>query len=221
MVQANRIRGIIFDLDGTLYVSPAFADTIQDAAAGYIAELRGITPGLANQLMAAVRSLLAEETGAVPTLSAICTRLGGNVRDLHTFFEGCLRPEAFLTRDERVIALLERLAHRIPLYLFTNNNRGLTTRIIDYLGLNGLFRRIYTIDDTWKAKPDEEMLDCILADAELMPAQALFVGDRYDVDLRLPEQRGCPVYLSQSVEQLLRLEDILGAAGTQQHFFMV
>jgi putative hydrolase of the HAD superfamily len=212
---ANRIRGIIFDLDGTLYVSPDFAAAIQDAAAGYIAGLRGITPDLAEQLMAAARSLLAEETGAVPTLSAICTRLGGNVRDLHTFFEGCLRPETCLTRDDRVIDLLERLAGRIPLYLFTNNNRTLTTRIIDHLGMNGLFRRIYAIDDTWNAKPDDGMLDRILADAGLKPAQALFVGDRYDVDLRLPEQRGCPVYLSQSVEQLLRLEDILGAAGTR------
>jgi len=211
---ANRIRGIIFDLDGTLYSAPDYAAAIQDAAAGYMAGLRGITPEQSGRLMATTRSLLTEETGGVPTLSAVCTRLGGNVRDLHTFFEGCLRPEAYLTRDERVVALLERLARRIPLYLFTNNNRVLTTRIIEYLGLNGLFRRIYTIDDAWKAKPDEEMLDRILAEAGLLPSQALFVGDRFDVDLRLPEQRGCPVYLSQSVEQLLRLEEILGGADT-------
>jgi len=54
------------------------------------------------------------------------------------------------------------------------------------------------------------MLDLVLAEAGLKPSQALFVGDRYDVDLRLAEQRGCPVYLSQTVEQLLRLEGILG-----------
>ena len=65
------------------------------------------------------------------------------------------------------------------------------------------------IDDTWKGKPDESLLDQILAEAWLLPSQALFVGDRYDVDLRLPEQRGCPVYLSQSIEQLLRLEELL------------
>ena len=206
---ANRIRGIIFDLDGTLYVSPDFADTIQDAAAGYVAGLRGITLGQVEQLMATTRGLLTEATGAVPTLSAVCTSLGGNVRDLHTFFEGCLRPEAYLIRDERVIALLERLAQHMPLYLFTNNNRALTTRIIDYLGLNGLFRHIYAIDDTWKGKPDEDILDRMLAETGLKPTEALFVGDRYDVDLRLPKQRGCPVYLSQSVEQLLRLEEIL------------
>jgi len=211
-LQAKRIRGVIFDLDGTLYVSPGFAATIQDAAARYIAGLKEITPDNACREMATTRSLLTEETGGVPTLSAVCTRLGGNLHDLHTFFEGCLRPEAYLTRDERVVALLERLAPRIPLYLFTNNNRVLTTRIVDYLGLTGLFRRIYAIDDTWTGKPDEGLLDRILAEARLIPSEALFVGDRYDVDLRLPEQRGCPVYLSQSVEQLLRLEEILGTA---------
>ena len=208
----GRIRGIIFDLDGTLYVSAVFATTIQDAAAGYIARLKGVGPADARQLMAAARSSLAEETGAVPTLSAVCSALGGTVPDLHLYFEGQLRPEDHLILDERVTALLENLAQRLPLYLFTNNNRSLTTRIIDHLGLNGLFRRIYTIDDHWIAKPDEGLLDLILAEAGLKPAQALFVGDRYDVDLRLAEQRGCPVYLSQSVEQLLRLKEILGEA---------
>jgi putative hydrolase of the HAD superfamily len=210
----SRIRGIIFDLDGTLYVSPEFAATIQDAAAGYLAGIKGISPDQAGLMLAATRRILTEETGEVPTLSAVSTRLGGNAPDLHAFFTGCLRPESYLIRDERVVALLERLEQNIPLYLFTNNNRALTSRIIDILGLKGLFRRIYAIDDSWKAKPDESMLDRILAEVGLMPSEALFVGDRYDVDLRLPEQRGCPVYLSQSVDQLLRLEVVLGATET-------
>jgi putative hydrolase of the HAD superfamily len=213
-LQTNRIRGIIFDLDGTLYVSAEFAATIQDAAARYIAGLQGITPAQAEQLMTATRRLLSEATGAVPTLSAVCSMLGGTVPDLHAFFTGCLQPEAYLSRDGRVVSLLERLGHTMPLYLFTNNNRALTDRIVDILGLHGLFRNIYAIDDNWRGKPDEGMLDRILSDAGLMPSEALFVGDRYDVDLRLPEQRGCPVYLSQSVEQLLRLEKILGPVGT-------
>jgi putative hydrolase of the HAD superfamily len=152
---------------------------------------------------------LIEERDEIPTLSAVCGELGGNMRDLHAFFEVCLQPEAYLTRDQRVITLLKNLTKNHSLYLFTNNNRALTTRIIDCLGLNGMFRRIYAIDDTWKAKPDEGMLDRILAEAGLLPSQALFVGDRYDVDLRLPEQRGCPVYLSQNIEQLLRLGGLL------------
>lgn len=214
-LQAKGIRGIIFDLDGTLYVAPAFADTIQDTACSYIAGLKGIATDQACRLLATTRALLKEETEEVPTLSAVCTKLGGNVRDLHAVFTAHLRPEAYLIRDERVVALLKRIEQSIPLYLFTNNNRDLTTRIINILGLDGLFRHIYTIDDTWHGKPDEGLLERILAEAGLTPPEALFVGDRYDVDLRLPEQRGCPVYLSQSVEQLLRLEEILGAVDTR------
>jgi putative hydrolase of the HAD superfamily len=203
------IRAIVFDLDGTLYDSPSFAAAIQDAAAEYIAGFKQIEPKEGRRLLAETRCQLAEERDEIPTLSAVCCHLGGNVRDLHSFFQESLRPEAYLLRDQRVMDLLGKLAATRALYLFTNNNRALTTRIIDYLGLSSMFRRVYTIDDTWTPKPDEGMLNRILADAGLLPAQALFVGDRYDVDLRLPERHGCPVYLSQSIEQLLRLEDLL------------
>jgi putative hydrolase of the HAD superfamily len=205
----NDIRGIVFDLDGTLYVSPSFAETIQDAATDYVAGIRGITADEAKQLMAATRSRLIEERDELPTLSAVCSEMGGNALDLHRFFVERLQPEAHLIRDQRVTDLLERLAQQYSLSLFTNNNRALTLRILDLLGLKGIFRRIYAIDDSWQPKPDDGMLDRILAEAGLSPPQVLFVGDRYDVDLRLPEQRGCPVYLIQSIEQLLRLVELL------------
>jgi len=203
------IKGIVFDLDGTLYVAPAFAAAIKEAAVGYISFLQGISCDDARQLMADTRAMLAADDSIVPTLSAVCTALGGNLRDLHAVFEATLRPEAYLVRDERTIALLERLAQRCDLYLYTNNNRALATRIVTYLGIDHCFRRIFTIDETWRAKPDGELVARVLREIGQAPAEVLFVGDRYDVDLRLPEQCGCPVYLTQSVEQLLRLEELL------------
>lgn len=205
----GRISGIVFDLDGTLYDSPEFAATIQDSAAGYIAVLKQVAAADARRMIADERSRLIEESGNVPTLSAVCRHLGGTVQDLHAHFTASLQPESYLVRDDRVIRLLNRLGSAIPLYLLTNNNRILTDRIITHLGLDGLFNKIYAIDDNWQAKPDQALLERILAESALQPAQTLFVGDRYDVDLRLPEQMGCPVYLSQTVEQLLRLEEIL------------
>jgi putative hydrolase of the HAD superfamily len=205
----SSIRGIVFDLDGTLYVSEPFAATIQEAAVGYIALIKGVGGDEARLLMVATKTRLSETHGVTPTLSAVCIELGGSIRDLHTVLEAQLRPESYLVRDERVIALLERLSRRFELCVYTNNNRALTTRIIAYLGLDGFFRHIFAIDDRWLAKPDEEMMERVLDRLGLAPVEALFVGDRYDVDLRLPEQRGCPVYLSQNVEQLLRLEELL------------
>jgi putative hydrolase of the HAD superfamily len=205
----SSIRGIVFDLDGTLYVSEPFGATIQEAAVGYIALLKGISGDESRSLMVAARSRLSEAHGITPTLSAVCIELGGSIRGLHAVFEARLCPESYLVRDKRVIPLMERLSQRFELCVYTNNNRAMTTRIIAYLGLDGFFRHIFAIDDRWLAKPDEEMLEQVLDRLGLAPAEALFVGDRYDVDLRLPEQRGCPVYLCQSVEQLLRLEELL------------
>jgi putative hydrolase of the HAD superfamily len=205
----SHIHGIVFDLDGTLYESREYASTIQEAAATYIAGIKKTDREYARQLIIDTRRKLAEERDEIPTLSAVCGKLGGTIQELHAYFQSHLHPESYLLRDLRVIALLESLKEHFPLYLYTNNNRALTIRIIVLLGLGGLFRKIYAIDDTWTAKPDEEMLNRILDETGLLPEEVLFVGDRYDVDLRLPEQRGCPVYLSQSVEQLLRLEDLL------------
>lgn len=205
----NGVRAIVFDLDGTLYTCEAFAATIQEAAAGYIAGIRGITAGEARELMAATRRRLAEESGTVQTLSAVCRELGGTIQGLHAFFETALKPESFLVRDERVIRLLRCLAAQFPLFVYTNNNRILATRIVSYLGFDGIFRQIFAIDDAWLPKPDERSLERVLQQTGFAASELLFVGDRYDVDLRLPEQFGCPVYLTTGIEQLMRLEELL------------
>jgi len=165
---------------------------------------------VAEQLMAATRLRLAEESGTVQTISGVCTALGGSPQELHRYFVQTLHPEEYLVRDARVIRLLEHLAGRYPLYIYTNNNRELTGRIMAILGVAHTMRGIFTIEDTWRGKPDRELVEELLQRIGLAPGEALFVGDRYDVDLRVPEQLGCPVYLSQSIEQLLQLEGLLG-----------
>jgi len=203
------VQGIVFDLDGTLYAAPEFAATIQDEAVYYIARIRGISAVEACQLMSSTRKQLTEESGTVQTLSNVCTHLGGSISELHACFEERLRPEVYLERDQRVITLLQRLREHFCLYIYTNNNRALTTRILAHLGLDGLFKQIFAIDDDWLAKPDEGKLERILAVTGVPAERLLFVGDRYDIDLRVPEQKGCPVFLSQHLDQLLRLEELL------------
>ncbi|HPX61148.1 MAG TPA: HAD family hydrolase [Deltaproteobacteria bacterium] len=204
------ISDIVFDLDGTLYVADGFAATIRQEATAFMAKLLKCSPEQADRVMAETRCRLAEENDSVPTLSAACSRLGGTLPDMHAWFESCLNPETHLVRDQQVVELIARLRRKCGLHIYTNNNRVLTTRIIDYLGLSGMFTHIFTIDDTWRPKPDRTRLEQLLALTGHPAQQVLFVGDRYDVDLRLPEQLGCPVYLSQNLEQLLRLETVLG-----------
>lgn len=204
-MRMNKISAIVFDLDGTLYESDIFAALIQDSGRDYMAGVLGLSVKETGELMNRTRIRLQEELGSVQTLSAVCTDLGGNIQDLHAYFSANLRPEAYLQRDQRVIGLLKALAAHYSLILFTNNNRALTMKIIAVLGFDNCFEKIYTIDDAWNAKPNEETLTQILAGIGAGADEVLFVGDRYDVDLRLPEARGCPVCLVRSVDQLLKL----------------
>lgn len=206
---AHGIRAIVFDLDGTLYVSDEFAASIQQEAASYLAGALGTSLGETRKTMAETRRRLTEEQGGVATLSGVCGSLGGSVAEMHAFFREKLAPESFLTRDQRVVDLLGRLRTRFKIYLYTNNNRALSEKITQILGIDSCFDGMFTIDDDWKAKPDSEKLDRILGKIGVRPGEALFVGDRYDVDLQVPEKLGCPVYLSQSVDQLLLLNRLL------------
>jgi HAD superfamily hydrolase (TIGR01549 family) len=211
---AGEIRAIVFDLDGTLYVSDEFAAAIQDGAAVYLSGVLEVSVEEARQTMAATRRRLTKERGVVQTLSTVCVSLGGSIPDVHAFFQKHLTPESFLIRDDRVVALLKRLRQQFALYVYTNNNRALTARSTRVLGIDGCFNGIFSIDDTWRAKPDEERLEQILKTIGLPACEVLFVGDRYEVDLRLPEQKGCPVFLSTNIDQLLRLDQLVSSEGT-------
>jgi len=135
--------------------------------------------------------------------------LGGDLPELHRRFAGEITPEPFLSRDERVINLLLSLGRRFDLSIYTNNNRLLSERIMSAIGVAGLFRRVLTIEDGWRPKPDPEALENVYRLIGRKPAECMFVGDRYDIDLRLPAAMGSTVFLATSVEELLPLNKLL------------
>jgi putative hydrolase of the HAD superfamily len=206
---ATRIRAIVFDLDGTLYVSDEFAAVIKDAAVAYLAALLGLDREQARTAMAETRDRLTAESGAQPTLSAVCRAVGGTLPGMHEFFQQRLRPESYLVPDRRVIDLLDRLRCQAALYIYTNNSRPLVNRILVALGLEGLFRGVFTIDDSWRAKPDQGGLEQVLAIVAEPAEGVLFVGDRFDVDLCLAKRNGCPVFLCRTIEDLLQLDRLI------------
>ena len=182
---------------------------ISRTACGYIAELKGIGPEEADILIREARKELTKRGGTDATLSMACIELGGDLKELHRRFAREIQPELFLSRDERVVELLRMLAGGFELYLYTNNNRNLSERIMKVIGLTDLFRRIFTIEDTWSPKPDRQTLQNILLEIRKKPEECLFVGDRYDIDLRLPAEMGSAVCLVKSVDELLPLCKLL------------
>jgi len=209
MNAAKRPAAIIFDLDGTLYVDLEFSREIARCAARYIAVVNGVPEERAAALIKETRRRLTESTGWEASLSLTCTELGGELRELHRRFEAEIDPLPFLTPDPRVPELLQALAGRYEIYLYTNNNRGLSGRIMDRIGISGLFRKVFTIEDSWHPKPDRETLEIIYRAVGHPPGECLFVGDRYDIDLRLPASLGSSVFCTQTLARLLALINII------------
>jgi putative hydrolase of the HAD superfamily len=203
------LKALLFDLDGTLYVNNDLGREIHLSGCRYIAEVRGITPPEADAMVRETKKRLSAENGIECTLSHVCIELGGDLRDLHRRFAEEIRPEGFLSPDKRVAGLLGSLGMRFELFIYTNNNITLSHRIMELIGIAGMFRRVFTIEDSWRPKPDRMALEGVYRAIGRKPAECMFIGDRYDVDLRLPAEMGSTVFLSASVEELLPLNKIV------------
>jgi putative hydrolase of the HAD superfamily len=199
------LKALLFDLDGTLYMNAALGREIRRSACRYIADLKGIDAAEADLLINDTKKRLTAASGIDTPLSLACIELGGDLRELHRRFAEEIDPVPFLSRDERVVELLKILGSSFTLYLYTNNNRTLSAAIMRLIGVTGLFREVFTIEDSWRPKPNREALAEILQRIGRKPDECLFVGDRYDVDLRLPAEMGCAVFLVNSTEELLSL----------------
>lgn len=209
----GRITAIIFDLDGTLYCSSELAAEIHRVAVNGLAMQLGVEPDEADSRLAVVKAAITARTGCEATLSVACHELGWEIRALHDYLATHVAPERFLARDERVVAMLQRLRRLYQLYIYTNNNRSLTTRIMRATGLEDLFTAVFSVEDFWRPKPDRLALARLFAAIGTEPGECLFVGDRYDVDLRLPEEHGCLVFRTKTVAELLALEEFCRTAS--------
>ncbi|MBJ6727813.1 HAD family hydrolase [Geomonas sp. Red875] len=200
-----RIRAIVFDLDGTLYQSDQLGEEVNLAACRYAADLQDVSVEEGFTRIESERIRQKESGG---TLSKAIEALGGTLQELHQRLSDEVHPEGVLAPDPRVLKLLQDLGARYELVIYTNNNRALSARIMKEIGVYGMFARTYTIQDFWRPKPDRDALSTILKEIGHPPEEVLFVGDRYDVDLRLPRELGCPVLESQTIEELLQLREL-------------
>lgn len=204
------IEAIIFDLDGTLYRNPDFEKDFYRVAARLVGQSRGGSSFDGEQILSAAIERLEEACDYRPSLSQVCMELGIDLTDLHRAYQDLLHPEEHLNNDPVLIALLESLAARYRLFIYTNNNLPLCRKILAILGVDSLFEAIFSIEMTWQPKPDRETLALLLARIALPPDACLFVGDRPPIDLAMPADYGCQTLHTEGVVDLLQVHQRLG-----------
>lgn len=203
-------RSLVFDLDGTLYVSAELAQDIQRAVEKLVAATRGISLREGRELLRCARLRLTETLDEEPTLTRTCMELGIEVSEFHQALQQQVHPERYLSPDPVLGALLDSLQDHCDLFVYTNNSLPLCRKILALLGVEDHFKRLYTIEFCWVPKPDPEALRWVLEDIGGPPESFLFIGDRSQVDLKLPAALGIPTLLVKESSDLLQIHQLLG-----------
>jgi len=210
LTNLDQVRTIVFGLDGTLYNCQPIADEIEVAAEVLVGESRGVGRREGGDLIRCARRRLTELLEEEPTLTRTCMELGIEVPEFHRALQATVRPERHLSPDPVLYALLDSLRDLCELHVYTNNSLFLTRKILALLGVEDLFTRLFTIEFTWNPKPDPESLRRVIEEIGGPPESFLFVGDREQVDLKVPSNLGIPTLLIGETSDLLQIHKLLG-----------
>jgi phosphoglycolate phosphatase len=178
------VRLVVFDLDGTL------VDSGRDLAAAVNATLLRLAPALAPLDLDEVVSFIGSGARVLVARSLAAAGLPEPPEDvLPLFMEEYGKRLLDTTRlYPGVVEALDALADR-RLAVLTNKPAGLSRAILQGLGVEGRFFRVYGGDDFPTRKPDPQGLRTLMADAAAGPAETALVGDSA-VDVRTARAAG-------------------------------
>ena len=199
-------KTLIFDIDSTLYTNAAYAFEQVDCQIRQFAKERGITEDEARRMVADYRKQYSARNGGKKislgnTLLAFGIPIAQSVEWRKTLME----PADFLTRDERLIQILEAWQKRYKLICVTNNPVFTARKTLEAIGVSEFFPEIVGLDTCLKSKPALEPFEKACDLTNTPPQECIAIGDRYDMDIALPLQMGMGGILVTGVEEVYEI----------------
>ncbi len=163
---------LIFDLDGTLIDSKQDLISSVNAARAYMQ-----LPALPGDLVASFVGngapvLIRRAMGTEATEAQVETALEYFIRYYH---EHCL--DATRLYPGALITLQSAMEKKIQLAILTNKPVRISNVILDGLGLEGTFFRIYGGNSFPAKKPDPVGIDTLRKESQVAPERTVMVGD--------------------------------------------
>ena len=206
------LRAFIFDIDSTLYTNQAYAFEQVDCQVRQFAKERGITADEARRMVADYRKkFAAEHEGSKVSLGNTLLAFGVPIEQSVQWRRELLEPADFLGRDEQLIETLKNLQSKYQLICVTNNPVLPARKTLEAIGISDFFPEIVGLDTCLKSKPAVEPFQTAVdwlsksSEAGVKAENCLAIGDRYDMDIKLPLEMGMGGILVSGVEEVYQI----------------
>ena len=207
------LRGLLFDIDGTLYDSRAYMDSQRQVLVERLAMELGRSYDHMRTEVREKQNRIEEESGERPTLANTFREFGIGIRQSAEWRSMLMNPERYLDRDPKLGDTLSKLSERMVLVALTNNPSDIGLRTLRCLGVEEHFTDIVGIDDTFTSKPDLAPFRMALQLTRHPADQVAVVGDRYDADIAPALELGMAGVLVDGVEDVYLLPETLSKSG--------
>jgi len=200
-------RGLLFDMDLTLYTCPAYGAAQIDGLTARLGEHLGLScKAIKEEVEARRLAWAASHGGARPALSAVFGTFGITMEENIRWREEVCDPAPYLKEDPALRAALAGLAPRYSLGVVTNNPVRVAEKTLAILGVREFFKVIIGLDTCRVSKPDPRPFLAAARALGLPPEACISIGDRYDIDLAPPLALGMGAVLVTGAEDVYRLE---------------
>ena len=202
------VKGIIFDIDGTLYTSEEYVFEQVDVQVRHFAKLKSISVEAARKMVEDYKAKWAEtHNGEKISLAKTMAAFGISVAESIQWRKTLIKPEMFLSRDEKLVKTLENLKSKYKIICVTNNPVFTARKTLEAIGVSEFFPEIIGLDTTGLSKPHYLPFSMALEKLGLNAKNCVAVGDRFNIDIELPVKMGMGGILVDGVEEVYLIQN--------------
>ena len=196
-------------MDLTLYSSPEYGQFQVDVLIERLGKLMGLGfDEMKCEVEEKRKNWPLSHGGAKPCLSEIFCDYGIGMEENVVWRNGLFEPEKFLCRDGKLAETLSGLSSFFALGVITNNPVLVARKTLAVLGVEAYFSVLVGLDTCLKSKPSKEPFLKFSQLANLPVETCVSIGDRYDIDIRVPLEMGMGGILVDGVEDVYRLPEL-------------
>lgn len=197
------VKGIIFDIDGTLYTSEEYVFEQVDVQVRHFAKLKSISVEDARKMVEEYKAKWAENhNGEKISLAKTMAAFGIPVAESILWRKNLIKPEKFLHRDEKLVKTIESLKSKYKIICVTNNPVFTARKTLEAIGISDFFPEIIGLDSTGLSKPHYLPFSMALQKMGVEAKNCVAVGDRFNIDIELPVKMGMGGILVDGVEDV-------------------